>query len=54
MGVRLTLQQTFAKSDLPPKTRVLKPGDMCTMDHNPDRMNIHLDEDGTVREITHK
>ena len=29
--------QTFAKSDLPKETRVVKDGDMMTMDHKPDR-----------------
>jgi hypothetical protein len=29
--------QTFAKKDLPEKHRVLRPGDMKTMDHEPDR-----------------
>lgn len=28
---------TFAKKDLPSEHRVLKPGDMKTMDHKPDR-----------------
>jgi len=30
-------QQTFAKSELPQSHRVVKSGDMMTMDHNPDR-----------------
>jgi len=34
---RLTDQQTFAKSELPQSHRVVKSGDMMTMDHNPDR-----------------
>lgn len=29
--------QTFAKTDLPQQHRVLKEGDMMTMDHNPNR-----------------
>jgi len=29
--------QTFAKNDLPKEHRVLKEGDMATMDHKPDR-----------------
>lgn len=29
--------QTFAKTDLPKEHRVLKEGDMSTMDHKPDR-----------------
>lgn len=30
-------KQTFAKKDLPQSHRVVKEGDMTTMDHNPDR-----------------
>jgi hypothetical protein len=29
--------QTFAKADLPKEHRVIKEGDMSTMDHKPDR-----------------
>jgi hypothetical protein len=29
--------QTFAKTDLPKEHRVIKEGDMSTMDHKPDR-----------------
>lgn len=45
--------QTFAKKDLPEKHRVVKEGDMMTMDHNPDRLNIHVGDDGTVTKVTH-
>jgi len=45
--------QTFAKKDLPEKHRVVKEGDMMTMDHNPDRLNIHVADDGTVTKVTH-
>lgn len=31
------MPQTFAKTDLPEKHRVLKGDSMMTMDHNPDR-----------------
>ncbi|KAJ5898363.1 hypothetical protein N7504_008651 [Penicillium tannophilum] len=44
---------SFAKKDLPESHRVLKPGDMKTMDHNPDRLNIHLGEDDTVQNVTY-
>jgi len=42
---------TFAKSDLPKQHRVIQPGSMSTMDHNPDRVNIHVDEQGTVKKV---
>ncbi|KAI9829129.1 MAG: hypothetical protein M1832_000152 [Thelocarpon impressellum] len=41
-------ETTFARKDLPAKTRVLKPGDVSTMDMQPDRLNVHLGDDGTV------
>lgn len=44
---------TFAKSDLPKETRVVKDGDMMTMDHKPDRLNVHVADDGTVTNVTH-
>ncbi|KAF3481501.1 uncharacterized protein GIQ15_04260 [Arthroderma uncinatum] len=41
MGKKITDNETnetcFAKKDLPEQHRVLKPGDMSTMDFNPDR-----------------
>lgn len=43
----------FARKDLPKSHRVLKPDDMQTMDHNPDRLNIHVGEDGTVNKVTY-
>ncbi|KAK4634027.1 hypothetical protein CLAFUW4_00562 [Fulvia fulva] len=46
-------ETTFAKTDLPQQHRVLKGDSMMTMDHNPDRLNIHTDDDGTVKKVTH-
>ncbi|KAF7189774.1 hypothetical protein HII31_08881 [Pseudocercospora fuligena] len=46
-------ETTFAKTDLPKQHRVVKEGDMMTMDHNPERLNIHTSEDGTVSKVTH-
>jgi Peptidase inhibitor I78 family len=40
------MSQNFAKSDLPDKTRVIKEGDMATMDHDPNRLNVHVGNDG--------
>jgi hypothetical protein len=45
-------QQTFAKNDLPKEHRVLKPDSMSTMDFKPDRLNIHVDDDGTVKKVS--
>jgi hypothetical protein len=44
--------QTFAKTDLPQQHRVLKPDSMQTMDFQPERLNVHVDEDGTVKKVT--
>ncbi|KAJ5893913.1 hypothetical protein N7495_005604 [Penicillium taxi] len=46
-------ETVFAKKDLPQSHRVLKPGDMKTMDHQPERLNIHLGDDDTVRDVTY-
>ncbi|KAL1607843.1 hypothetical protein SLS60_002781 [Paraconiothyrium brasiliense] len=42
---------TFAKQDLPQEHRVLQPDSMSTMDHKPDRLNVHVDEQGTVKNV---
>lgn len=44
-------ETSFAKRDLPQEHRVVKPGEMGTLDHKPERLNIHLAEDGTVRDV---
>ncbi|EME49816.1 hypothetical protein DOTSEDRAFT_119214 [Dothistroma septosporum NZE10] len=46
-------ETTFAKTDLPQQHRILKGDSMMTLDHNPDRLNIHTDDDGTVKKVTH-
>ncbi|KAE8135493.1 hypothetical protein BDV38DRAFT_139989 [Aspergillus pseudotamarii] len=42
---------SFAKKDLPESHRILKPGDMKTMDYKPERLNVHLDDKGTVHDV---
>ncbi|MCJ1311493.1 hypothetical protein MMC25_005165 [Agyrium rufum] len=44
----------FAKKDLPTEHRIIEPGSMSTMDMNPNRMNIHVGEDGTVQKVDFK
>merc|ERR1712029_440526 len=46
-------ETTFAKTDLPKQHRMVNEGDMMTMDHNPERLNIHTSDDGTVTKVTH-
>ncbi|KAJ4367436.1 hypothetical protein N0V83_007019 [Neocucurbitaria cava] len=56
MGKKLGEQHdetTFAKTDLPKEHRVIKPDSMSTMDHKPERLNVHVDDDGTVKKVTH-
>ncbi|KAJ9606768.1 hypothetical protein H2200_008777 [Cladophialophora chaetospira] len=49
-----TNETTFAKKDLPKEHRIVdSDGGMMTMDHKPDRLNIHVDKDGTVKKVTH-
>lgn len=46
-------ETTFAKKDLPGNHRLVDgEGGMMTMDHQPDRLNIHVDKDGTVKKVT--
>ncbi|KAL4796427.1 hypothetical protein BDV19DRAFT_360957 [Aspergillus venezuelensis] len=44
---------SFAKKDLPETHRIVKPGEAMTMDHNKDRLNIHLDENDNVRDVNY-
>ncbi|KAM0257321.1 hypothetical protein ACHAQJ_004408 [Trichoderma viride] len=43
----------FCKRDLPETHRIVKPGSMQTRDFNPNRLNVHLKEDGTVSHVVH-
>lgn len=45
--VELAREQTGAKS-----VRVLAPGDAATMDYNPQRLNIEIDEAEVIQRIT--
>lgn len=55
MGKKLTESKTdhssFAKKELPANHRVIEGDSMMTMDHKPDRLNVHVDKDGTVRNV---
>ncbi|KAK4466186.1 hypothetical protein QBC42DRAFT_282556 [Cladorrhinum samala] len=46
-----TNETCFCKKDLPEQSRVIKPGSMVTKDFNPDRLNIHVNEEGTVTHV---
>jgi outer membrane PBP1 activator LpoA protein len=45
--IEQTQQQANAKF-----LRVLAPGDAATMDYNPQRLNIHIDESETITRLT--
>lgn len=49
----LIASQTFCKAELPQQTRVIEPGMMVTKDFVPDRLNVHVKEDGTVSHVHH-
>ncbi|KAK5658251.1 hypothetical protein OQA88_2226 [Cercophora sp. LCS_1] len=44
---------TFCKTELPQPTRIIEPGMLMTRDHVPERLNVHLKEDGTVSHVHH-
>ncbi|KHN98646.1 translation machinery-associated protein 20 [Metarhizium album ARSEF 1941] len=43
----------FCKKDLPQEHRVVAPGQAVTTDFKEGRLNVHLDDDGTVSRVTH-
>ncbi|EFY85643.1 PUA RNA binding domain protein, putative [Metarhizium acridum CQMa 102] len=43
----------FCKKDLPQEHRVIGPGEGVTMDFKENRLNVHLDDKGTVSHVTH-
>ncbi|KAI3318284.1 hypothetical protein HD806DRAFT_512401 [Xylariaceae sp. AK1471] len=46
-------ENCFCKKDLPQQCRVISPGMMVTKDFVPDRLNVHVKEDGTVTHVQH-
>lgn len=45
--------QAFSKKDLPKNARVIPYGATATNDVAPDRLNVSLNEDGTVAKVHH-
>lgn len=43
---------SFAKQDLPNEHRVVGENDFVTMDHKPERLNLHVDGSGCVKKVT--
>ncbi|MCJ1235162.1 hypothetical protein MMC14_003128 [Varicellaria rhodocarpa] len=57
MGKKLgeqTDETSFARHELPKEHRVIEPGSMVTQDMNPNRLNVHLADDGTVKKVDFK
>ena len=52
-GYQSLLGASLAAVTLPEdvNVRVIRPGDAVTMDHREDRMNIELDDDGTITRV---
>ncbi|MCJ1248370.1 hypothetical protein MMC30_005587 [Trapelia coarctata] len=44
--------QNFAKQDLPKNHQIVEPGSFNTMDHNKDRLKVHVGDDGIVRDVS--
>lgn len=55
MGKKLTDSagdhSSFSKKELPSNHRVVEPNGVMTMDYSPDRLNVHVDEEGIVRDV---
>ncbi|PWY81881.1 hypothetical protein BO70DRAFT_41548 [Aspergillus heteromorphus CBS 117.55] len=43
---------SFAKQDLPKSHRIVRPGQPVTRDWNPERLNVHVSEEGTVQHVS--
>ncbi|KAL2120285.1 hypothetical protein VTJ04DRAFT_4311 [Mycothermus thermophilus] len=45
-------ETTFCRTELPQESRVIPPGAIVTKDYRPNRLNVHVTEDGTVTHVT--
>ncbi|KAK2608499.1 hypothetical protein QQS21_002961 [Conoideocrella luteorostrata] len=43
----------FCKKELPEHHRIIAPGQMVTRDFHENRLNVHVDESGTVTHVQH-
>jgi hypothetical protein len=43
----------YNRTELPKESRVIAPGQAVTKDYMPNRMNVHVDENETVMNITY-
>ncbi|KAI9750856.1 MAG: hypothetical protein M1815_001554 [Lichina confinis] len=49
-----TDETSFAKTELPEKHRIIEHDSMVSQDHEPDRLNVHVDKDGTISHVDFK
>ncbi|GHA98542.1 I78 family peptidase inhibitor [Modicisalibacter luteus] len=49
---RAALEQILANQSGAQRVRVIRPGEGHTMDYRPERLNIHLDEQGKISELS--
>ena len=47
-----TSEEALAKQSGAEQTRVLRPGDAATLDHRPERLNIHLNDNDVIEELS--
>jgi len=45
-------EQDVVLESLPGPVRVLRPGAVATMDMRPDRINLHVDDEGTIHRVS--
>ena len=45
-------KETVYYSDLPKGTRILHPDTIITMEYNPDRWNLHVDDNNKITNVT--
>lgn len=46
-----TSSEALARQSGATQTRVLRPGDAATLDHRPERLNIHLNDNDVIKEV---
>ncbi|MGM0825390.1 MAG: I78 family peptidase inhibitor [Pseudomonadota bacterium] len=47
-----TSEAALARQSGAEQTRVLRPGDAATLDHRPERLNIHLNDNDVIEELS--
>ncbi|KAJ1956035.1 hypothetical protein EC988_001554, partial [Linderina pennispora] len=50
-GWRGDFNNVYFVQDLPTLHRIIRPGDMATLDYRPDRLTVRINDKGTVVEV---